>query len=146
MNGGRDGRIQPSGHVIRSGHYFSLLDEVAPRSTGRGRLTALGRTGMISTFRNGNAMKRTSREAPQNARDARRAIPAFNVPYLPMLEPTIAALRDARPFGFIEVARLEWEKFEAKSLRASAMVPSISCARVGLTSRLTYPSNPLVWS
>jgi len=28
-------------------------------------------------------------------------IPAFNVPYLPMVEPVIAALRDEDAFGFI---------------------------------------------
>jgi dihydroxyacetone kinase phosphoprotein-dependent L subunit len=45
-------------------------------------------------------------------------VPAFNIPYLPMMEPVIRALRDARSFGLIAVARPDWEKFEAKSLRA----------------------------
>jgi len=45
-------------------------------------------------------------------------VPAFNIPYLPMAEPVIAALRDTKTFGLIEVARLEWEKFSAKSIRA----------------------------
>jgi len=40
-------------------------------------------------------------------------IPAFNVPYLPMMEPIVSALRDTGTFGFIAVARLEWEKFAA---------------------------------
>jgi ketose-bisphosphate aldolase len=45
-------------------------------------------------------------------------IPAFNIPYLPMMEPVVRALRDTGAFGFIAVARLEWEKFEAGGLRA----------------------------
>lgn len=45
-------------------------------------------------------------------------VPAFNIPYLPMMEPVIAALRDTKTFGFIEVARLEWEKFSSKSMEA----------------------------
>ncbi len=47
-----------------------------------------------------------------------RAVPAFNIPYLPMMEPVVRALRDADAFGLIMVARLEWEKFESKSLEA----------------------------
>ena len=45
-------------------------------------------------------------------------IPAFNIPHLPMMEPVIRALRDTDSFGLIMVARLEWMKFGAKSLRA----------------------------
>lgn len=40
-------------------------------------------------------------------------IPAFNIPYLPMMAPVVAALRDCGTFGFLAVARLEWEKFGA---------------------------------
>jgi ketose-bisphosphate aldolase len=54
----------------------------------------------------------------QRARRAGLAVPAFNIPYLPMMEPVIRAVRDEEAFAFIEVARLEWEKFEAVSLRA----------------------------
>jgi len=53
----------------------------------------------------------------RNAWKAGTVIPAFNVPYLPMMEPTVRALRDARCFGLIAVARLEWVKFEAGSPR-----------------------------
>ena len=42
------------------------------------------------------------------------AIPAFNVPYLPMVEPVIRAVVDADSFAMIESARLEWVKFDAK--------------------------------
>ena len=45
-------------------------------------------------------------------------VPAFNIPYLPMMEPVVAALRASRVFGLIAVARLEWIKFEARSLQA----------------------------
>lgn len=52
------------------------------------------------------------------ARNAQTVIPAFNIPYLPIMEPVVAALRDCDCFGLIQVARLEWEKFEAKGLEA----------------------------
>jgi fructose-bisphosphate aldolase, class II len=45
------------------------------------------------------------------------AIPAFNVPYLPMVEPVIRAVVDEDSFALVEVARLEWVKFEARGLR-----------------------------
>lgn len=45
-------------------------------------------------------------------------VPAFNVPYLPMMEPIVRALRDTETAGFVAVARLEWEKFAAGNLRS----------------------------
>ncbi len=45
-------------------------------------------------------------------------VPGFNIPYLPMMEPVVKALRDCNSFGLVMVARLEWEKFESGSLRA----------------------------
>ncbi len=51
-------------------------------------------------------------------RPSETVIPAFNIPYLPMMEPVIAALRETDSFGLIAVARLEWIKFEARSMRA----------------------------
>src|SRR5512135_2731751 len=56
----------------------------------------------------------------KNARKAGVAIPAFNVPYLPMVEPVIRAVADQDSFALVEVARLEWVKFESKSLAAVA--------------------------
>ena len=47
-------------------------------------------------------------------------VPGFNIPYLPMMAPTVQALRDNNSFGLIMVARLEWVKFEARSLEAVA--------------------------
>ena len=46
-------------------------------------------------------------------------IPAFNVPYLPMVKPVIQAIVDQDCFALVEVARLEWIKFEAVSLAAA---------------------------
>jgi len=46
------------------------------------------------------------------------AIPAFNVPYLPMVKPVIQAVADQNCYALIEVARLEWVKFESKSIQA----------------------------
>ena len=54
----------------------------------------------------------------QCAREARLVVPAFNIPYLDMMGPVVQALRDARSFALIEVARLEWVKFQAGSLEA----------------------------
>ena len=53
-----------------------------------------------------------------NARRAGTAIPAFNIPFLPMMEAVVEALRDADCFGLIAVARPEWIKLEARSVRA----------------------------
>jgi ketose-bisphosphate aldolase len=46
------------------------------------------------------------------------ALPAFNIPYVPMLEPVARAIVDTETFALIQVARLEWEKFESISLEA----------------------------
>ncbi|NMA42039.1 MAG: class II fructose-bisphosphate aldolase [Oligosphaeraceae bacterium] len=45
-------------------------------------------------------------------------VPGFNIPYLPMMEPVVRALRDCNSFGLIMVANLEFHKFEARSLKA----------------------------
>ncbi len=44
------------------------------------------------------------------------AVPGFNIPYIPMMEPVVRALRDTETFGLIMVARLEWIKFKAGGL------------------------------
>ena len=49
----------------------------------------------------------------QNESKAGLALPAFNIPYLPMLEPVVRAVVDQNSFALIETARLEWHKFEA---------------------------------
>lgn len=48
------------------------------------------------------------------------AIPAFNIPHLPMMAGVVRALRETETFGLIAVARLEWMKFESRSLEAVA--------------------------
>lgn len=48
------------------------------------------------------------------------AIPAFNIPYIPMMKPVVKALHDSDTFGLIAVARLEWMKFSAGSLELVA--------------------------
>jgi ketose-bisphosphate aldolase len=61
---------------------------------------------------------RTTSEIVRRALAARTVVPAFNIPYLPMMAPVIRALGDTGAFGLIQVARLEWEKFQARSLKA----------------------------
>jgi ketose-bisphosphate aldolase len=56
----------------------------------------------------------------QNASKAGVALPAFNVPYLPMLAPVVQAVVDQNSFALIETARLEWLKFEAGGPEAVA--------------------------
>ena len=65
-------------------------------------------------------MKPTTAERVLAAWRSKTVVPAFNIPYLPMMEPTIRALRDSGCFGLIMVARLEWTKFQAQSIEAIA--------------------------
>jgi ketose-bisphosphate aldolase len=51
----------------------------------------------------------------RNAQRAGAALPAFNIPYLPMMQPVIQAVADQDSFALVAVARPEWVKFEAKS-------------------------------
>lgn len=55
-----------------------------------------------------------------NAYEDGVAIPALNIPYLPMMEPVVQAVVDADSFALIDTARLEWFKFESKGLAAVA--------------------------
>lgn len=57
-------------------------------------------------------------EAIKRALDAGIVVPAFNVPYLPMVEAVIQAVADEDSFALVQVARLEWKKFQAKSIKA----------------------------
>ncbi|MBO5502054.1 MAG: class II fructose-bisphosphate aldolase, partial [Clostridia bacterium] len=43
-------------------------------------------------------------------------IPAFNIPHPPMLKAIAQAIVDENSVAMIQVARLEWEKFESESL------------------------------
>ena len=57
---------------------------------------------------------RTVAEIIRKVYDIGIAIPAFNIPYLPMMEPVVQAVIDVDSFALIETARLEWIKFESK--------------------------------
>ena len=65
-------------------------------------------------------MKHTIGRIIRRARELGLAVPSFNIPYLPMVEPVVRAVADADSFALIAVARLEWIKFESGSLRAVA--------------------------
>ena len=54
----------------------------------------------------------------KNALKAGIVVPAFNIPYLPMMKPVIEAVVDQDCFALVEVARLEWIKFESQSMAA----------------------------
>lgn len=61
---------------------------------------------------------RNTTELIQNALNAGIVLPGFNIPYIPMMEPVVRALKDTNSVGLIMVARLEWMKFESRSLEA----------------------------
>lgn len=65
-------------------------------------------------------MKRPVKDIINSAGRQGLAVPAFNIPYIPMMEPVVKALHDAGSFGLIAVARLEWIKFQAIGLKAIA--------------------------
>ena len=44
-------------------------------------------------------------------------LPAFNIPYLPMMEPVIQAVVDEKSFALISTAQIEWETLESKGPR-----------------------------
>jgi ketose-bisphosphate aldolase len=52
----------------------------------------------------------------QKASQVGLVVPAFNIPYLPMMEPVIRAIVDQDAFAFIATARLEWTKFGAQGM------------------------------
>ena len=59
-----------------------------------------------------------TQEIVLNARRAGLALPAFNIPYLPMIQPVIQAVVDQDSFALLEVARVEWLKFESGGVAA----------------------------
>lgn len=61
-----------------------------------------------------------SAEIVRAALNARTIIPAFNIPYLPMMDPVTQAIKDEDSIAMVQVARLEWEKFESQSPEAVA--------------------------
>lgn len=61
-----------------------------------------------------------SKQIVARALEVGQVIPAFNIPYLPMLKPIAQAVKDENSVAMIQVARLEWEKFESESLERVA--------------------------
>jgi len=62
----------------------------------------------------------TAFTAMRQAVEKKTIIPAFNIPYLPMVGPVVQAVRDENSVAMIQVARLEWVKFRSQSLEAVA--------------------------
>ncbi len=62
----------------------------------------------------------TAQNAVRKALEHRTIVPAFNIPYLPMVKPVCEAIRDEDSVGMVQVARLEWEKFQSRSPEAVA--------------------------
>ena len=65
-------------------------------------------------------IKLKSSEIVMTAYRMKTAVPGFNIPYLPMMEPVVKALVDTGTFGMIMVARLEWTKFKSGGVRQIA--------------------------
>lgn len=61
---------------------------------------------------------RSVSEIMRTAYETGLLVPAFNVPHLPMVQPIVEAVVDQDSFALLEVARLEWTKFESKSMAA----------------------------
>jgi fructose-bisphosphate aldolase, class II len=58
----------------------------------------------------------TSAEIVRRARELGVALPAFNIPFPPMMEPVVRAVKDEDSFSLVEVARIEWLTFEIEGL------------------------------
>lgn len=58
----------------------------------------------------------TNQQLIQNAWRLGLVVPAFNIPYLPMMEPVIQAVVDQQAFALIATARVEWKRFESRGL------------------------------
>jgi len=56
------------------------------------------------------------RDIMQRAYEKNIVIPAFNIAYLPMLKPIAETLEKFNSFGLMEVARPDWEKFQAQGI------------------------------
>jgi ketose-bisphosphate aldolase len=58
---------------------------------------------------------KSTRQIIEKAREMGIGLPAFNVAHLPMTEPIIRAVRDQDSFALLEVSRIDWVKFGARS-------------------------------
>jgi fructose-bisphosphate aldolase class II len=61
-----------------------------------------------------------AKEVMRRAEQYQTIVPAFNIPYLPMVEPVTRAIIDEDSVAMLQVARLEWEKFHSQSPEAVA--------------------------
>ena len=61
-----------------------------------------------------------AKDVVRRALDHHVVIPAFNIPYLPMVKPVVQAVVDLNSLAMVQVARVEWEKFGSVSLEAVA--------------------------
>ncbi len=61
-----------------------------------------------------------AKDVVRRALDKHTVIPAFNIPYLPMVKPVVQAVVDKNSLAMVQVARVEWEKFGSVSLEAVA--------------------------
>lgn len=61
-----------------------------------------------------------TKEIVLKARQCGKCIPAFNIPHVPMLKPIAQAIADENSVAMIQVARVEWEKFQSQSLERIA--------------------------
>ncbi len=64
----------------------------------------------------------TTAEIMLNARRLGIGVPAFNVPYLPMMQPVVHAVVDQDAFALIEVARLESPERIVEAAEAQGMI------------------------
>lgn len=63
---------------------------------------------------------KSSTEIIRAARSLGIGLPAFNIAHLPMTEPVIRAVADQDSFALVEVSRIDWMKFGARSPKAVA--------------------------
>ncbi|MDO4546513.1 MAG: class II fructose-bisphosphate aldolase [Clostridia bacterium] len=61
-----------------------------------------------------------SKEIVKKALENGYVVPAFNIPHLPMVKAVAQAVADENSVAMIQVARLEWVKFEAESIESVA--------------------------
>ncbi|HVO39671.1 MAG TPA: class II fructose-bisphosphate aldolase [Spirochaetia bacterium] len=59
---------------------------------------------------------KSSGEIVRRARELGVALPAFNIPFPPMLSAVVRAVADEDSFSLIEVARIEWLTFEIEGI------------------------------
>ncbi len=54
------------------------------------------------------------RDVIRAVRGAQTALPSFNIPYLPMMEPVVRAVVDQDSLALVETAQVEWQYFESQ--------------------------------